>query len=380
MRRVVLLFLALVVGCSGSHEYRARKPNRVKAPTIRLEAKEVREFVPVPGRVKAVNHMILASKTQGLVKKILVKEGDRVRKGQLLIVVDNADIRSRLKALKAMEKSVSGQIQSVKARLDYARRNYERFSRLFREGAATKEEYDRARTEYLSLKAQLKALRSKMKQVVQDRKALAQMLRYTAIKAPSDGVITAKHVDRGTFVNPGVPLLEMDSDSGIYEFVCNVDAKYRGLLKLGNALPVYLEGLNDVVMGDVESVSPYVDPATNTFRVRVLLRGNDLYGGLFGRLLLPVSETLKLLLPGSVLVERGNLKAVYLVDEKGTLHFQLVRLGYSYIKKGDLFVPEGIYLKRPIAGKWYEVLSGLREGDVVVSGSLEKVREGDVLE
>lgn len=252
---ILLLLLLAALGCGKKEHEILPQGKKVKAQTYVVKAAPVTEYIIAPGRTKATQKITLASKTQGLIKEVFVKEGDRVKRGQLLISVDDADIRRRIKALEEAKKSLEKERQAVKAQLDYAFANYKRFEKLYKEEAATKEEFDRAKSQYLSLLNKLKALQFREKQTEENKKALRAMLRYTRIKAPTDGVIIAKLVDKGTFINPGQPLIKMDSTDTHYEFIANVDEKYASNLSLNQKVPVLLD-TDQLLIGIVKSIPP----------------------------------------------------------------------------------------------------------------------------
>ena len=380
MRRIALplVVLALLTACNSSREHQPPAQRRVKAKTLRLKSAAFQDYYPVPGRLKSQETVSLASKIQGIVKAVLVREGQHVSKGQVLIKVDDSQIRARISSLKSRELGVKRRIDALKAQLDYAYKNYLRFKRLFKEAAATEEEYDRAKSRYLSLKNQVEALKKELSSLREERRALEATLAYTVIRAPLDGTITGRLVDRGTFINPGVPLITMVSDKPHLEFVAHPDSNLLKYLKYKENLPVYIEQTGEVVKGRVIAISPQIDPETDTFTVRLLIDRKGLHPGGFGRLLIPTLRSNTIIIPSSALVKRGNLKAVYTVDGKGTIHLQIVRLGYPCTRWENRWVPASIFGKEK--ARWYQVLSGLREGDVIVAEGTRTVREGDTIE
>lgn len=382
MKRVALFILLLLtfLGCKSEHPEHLPSGKKIKAPTLTVFSYLVNDYVIVPGRTKATQSITLASKTMGTVKNVLVSEGQRVKKGQLLIMVDDAEIIRKIKALKEAAKSVEKQIKAQQAQLEYARLNYLRYKKLLKEEAATKEEFDRAKSLYLSAKNQMEALKFKKRQVIQNMKAMQSLLKYTRIKAPASGVITAKLVDKGTFISPGRPLIKMDASTAEYEFIAEVDAKYMPQIKVGRKLPVLVEGIKIPIFGRVKSVSPAVNPSSNTFLVRLSVKHNKLHSGMFGRLLVPVRKRKTILIPQKVLLQRGNLKAVYTVDKNGTVHFQIVRAGFPFLKTSFGWVPADIFAQTDKSNLWIEILSGLNQGETIVAGKLNLVREGDTLE
>ena len=137
--------------------------------------------------------VMLAPRVSGYVTKVSVEEGQKVKKGDVLIEIDPRDYDNVLR-------QVSGELVSVEAKKKDAERTYRRFQELFGKGAVSQQQYDTASTTYADVKAKWDAVTAQVNQ--------AQLnLENTKILAPSDGFIAKRSVELGQLAAPGVPLL-----------------------------------------------------------------------------------------------------------------------------------------------------------------------------
>jgi len=383
VKRMSFLFLcfALLVfpSCGGERERTVHK-GAVKAAIMRLEAFQVPLVREFPGRVQAKVKVTLAGKVSGYVKEVMVEEGQQVKKGALLVVLDDGEIRDKIEALREAEKALRKDKAAMASRLEYARLTFKRYAQLLKEEAVTKEEYDRARSRYRALVEDEKALTHRIEESAARLRSMTHTLRYTQIRSPVDGVVTARWVDPGTYVSPGDPLLALDDLGGGYWFVAQVDEAYLPKLRRGQRVGVYLESLGATYPAHISLVVPKVDPRTGGVKVKVDISSQPVRSGMFGRLLLPVDSAPRVLIPWLAVVQRGNLTAVYAVDKDNMIHFRLIRTGRSYKKTEDGWLPVEISNGTASKRLWVEVLGGLDPGDTLVTTNLEQLEEGMRLE
>jgi RND family efflux transporter MFP subunit len=176
---------------------------------------------------------------------------------------------------------------------------------------------------------------------------LAQ-LSYTVVKAPFDGVITEKKVEAGELASPGQPLLKMEDPRQLRLEVMVAEGDLRSV-SIGDRIPVLIDALGpQALTGTVSQILPAGDPQTHTFTVKVDLPPTPgLKSGMFGRFQLEKGTSRTILVPESVVVERGDLTSVFVVGTD-----QVSRL--RWIKAGRRF------------DKQVEVLSGVNIGELVL--------------
>ena len=337
----LVLALLLAAGCGPSQE--PGKPGNmtpgtagqepIQVPVIEVAASQVPISVEVTGQVTAVYQATLASRIQGMIDNLLVREGSVVRQGQTLVVLDNRDVQAEL--------------SRVTAELDNAKAHQDRMEELYRKDAVSKQELENA----------TRALRV----AEAGRKAVLAQLSYTIVKAPFDGVITEKKVERGELASPGQPLLKME-DPGRLRLEATVAESDVRVVSVGSLLPVVIDALGaNPLKGTVSQILPAGDPQTHTFTIKVdLPQAAGLKSGMFGRLKLEKGMSTTLLLPKSALIERGELASLFVVGGDQTARLRWVRIGRT--------LEQGV-----------EILSGVDAGErVIADGS--KGRDGALVQ
>ena len=365
----VLLALSLFLwGCGGKEETEKIERESVSAPTLTLKEAKVISIREFPGEVVAKKRAVLSTKVAGFVNRFYVHEGDKVKKGDPLVAIEDKEIRQK-------EKSILSSIRAIESQERFARSTFKRYSQLIKEHAVTPQEFEEVRSRYHALKAKREALQAQLGEV-------RSLLKYTEIRSPVDGTITSKNADEGSFVNAGTPILVVDDNASGYWFVAQVDEGLMGRLHKGEKGIVLLSHQPRPILAEVSVVVPKVDPQTRTFTVKLDISGNNLKSGTFGRLLLPQGNATTLLVPKEAIVKRGALTAIYEVAANNVLHFRLVKLGRAFLNLPEMgWVPISTEVFSDNGtGVRFEVLSGLSPGDRIVSKASQKIHEGMRLE
>ena len=199
---------------------------------IEVETGQVPVTVEVTGQVTAVYQATLASRIQGTIDNLLVREGSVVRKGQTLMVLDNRDLQAEL--------------SRVTAELDNANAHQTRMEDLYRKDAVSKQELENATRGLRVAEAA--------------RKAVLAQLSYTIVKAPFDGVITEKKVEIGELASPGQPLLKMEDPEQLRLEATVAESDVR-VVSVGSSVPVVIDALGaDPLKGKVSQILPAGDP------------------------------------------------------------------------------------------------------------------------
>ncbi len=374
---ISFIVLVIIAACSGSKEEGTAtlKGREISAETYTVKAKTVPIFRSFPGTVEAKAEIVLSSKVSGYVTKVAVKEGDRVTPGTILLTIDDRQIRQQIAALKEAREAILKERQAILARLNYAKSNFERFKRLFKEEAATKEELERAQAEYLALKRQAQALERKERETVSRIKATESLLPYTQIKSPTEALVARRLVDQGSFVNVCQPLIYRDDRKAGFWLVAEIDESLLPFVSPDKEVVVTIPSLNKNLKAPVEVVVDHVSPQTRTFRIKVNLP-IPIQAGLFARVYVPLEPRQALVVPQSAIFKRGDLTAVYVVGEDRTIRLRLVKTGQTFSLISGELLP---YSNSGGNDLYVEILSGLNEGEKVIVGDLEKIKEGDVL-
>lgn len=186
------------------------------------------------------------------------------------------------------------------------------------------------------------------------------MVGYTSIVAPFSGIITSRKADPGTMAMPQMPILAIDDDS-VYQLISQVPERLAARLSVGDRVMVTIDSLNDTLPATISEIVPSADPSSRTLTVKANMPySKRLKSGIFGRLSLKTGSKMQLMIPKSAVIERNGLTGVYLLDAAGKAQFTLVTLGKS-------------------ERKLIQVLSGLQEGDQIVTSRVKQLKAGQML-
>ncbi len=291
--------------------------------------------------VEAVRQTTLSAQVPGAIVALRVKVGDTVKAGQELLRID----------ARAAQQNVAGsaaQVEAAQASLNVAATEYERQKQLFAKNYISQGALDRAEAQHRAAQAQVNALQA------QTRAAQTQS-GFFVLNAPYGGVVSEVPVTLGDMAMPGRPLITLHDPSALRVTAAVPQTLLAGLNPQGVRFEVPgLSGLQGPQAATQVQLLPTVDAATHTAQLRVALPANlpGAAPGMFARVWLPASggaaQTQRLFVPASAVVRRGELSAVYVVDDKGAPRLRQVRLGTP-------------------SGERVEVLSGVGAGDKVAT-------------
>ena len=189
------------------------------------------------------------------------------------------------------------------------------------------------------------------------------MADHTVIRAPFAGVVSAKLANVGDTAMPGQTLLILE-DPRALRLEATVPEIAAKAMRTGQTVAVLIDGAQRPVTGTVAEISPAADPMSRTVLAKIELPADpSLHPGLLGRLLLPASpgEARSVVVPSGTVVRRGQLEEVFVVD-RGRARLRLVKTGRV---KGDGAT---------------EILSGLADGETVVTSDLADLVDGQPVE
>lgn len=322
----ILSAVLLLAGCGTREEPVTEAVSAAPRKTIQASVVEAKPVsvpirVEVTGLVAPVFQATLSSRIQGTIDKLLVREGAKVSKGQLLIRLDSRDLEAELARADA-------EVENAKAHRD-------RMEQLYALDAVSKQEMENAIRGYRVAEA--------------NRRAVEAQLSYTAVRAPFDGVITEKKVEAGELASSGQPLLKMEDPQRLRLEATVAEGDLKSVSR-GDKIPVIIDALGGhTLVGTVGQILPAGDPQTHTFTVKVdLPRTAGLKTGMFGRFPLDKGSTRTILVPSTAVIERGELSKLYVVGADHIARLRWVKLGRRFENH-------------------VEILAGLNEGERVLT-------------
>jgi len=348
-----------LLACSSDKQHTTATPETVHSvPLLVAQKTTVPDYVEATGTVRAAQSAQLASQVMGTITRVNVHEGDAVRRGQVLITIDEAQSKAAYQSATAGLQASQQSIAAADADYALAESTMKRYQMLYDKKSVSPQEYDEVKTKLAAAKARRDAAHANRAQAEATVSEANTAIGFTKIRAPFDGVIIAKLADAGAMAAPGVPLLTLE-DPSRFRLEAAVDESQIGTVRLGATVPVVIDSLgNQVITGKVVQIVPAADPASRTFTVKIELPSNpQVRSGLFGRAGFPRGERESVLVPQTALLHRGQLDAVYVVGKDEIASLRYVTLG------------------KPSASD-IEVLSGLESGERIVAQPGERELSG----
>ncbi|GEJ57096.1 efflux RND transporter periplasmic adaptor subunit [Anaeromyxobacter diazotrophicus] len=336
---VALLLAARHRREAGERDRLARAAERGPAVLVaRAELPSGARTVTLPGDVRAFWQATLYAKVNGYVQEMRVDKGQAVKKGEVLARIASPE--------------TDQQVRAARATLEVRRRNAARAERLAPHGVVSRQELDQARADLGVAQA--------------DARRVAALQEYQVLRAPFDGVVTARYVDPGALLTAsatGAPVVDVASP-GRVRILVYVGQDVAPFVKLGDPAEVALDAVPGVrIAGRVARLADALDPRTRSMLVEVWPEGEAplrLVPGLFVHVALRLSMPPLPSIPSQALVARGAKLQVALV-QGGKLHFVDVEPGVD-------------------DGRRIQVRRGLAGGEVVALSPPSDLGEGAPVE
>lgn len=352
MKRVkktyVLIFLAaLCLFSAGILFFKGETPVAAAAEKTKVKVMSVGESqnaaFSYAGEIHSQYESELAFMTSGKVIKRCVKTGDKVHAGQVLAILDNRDLKQSVHAAQA-------QNETARSALELAQKNLSRYQTLCQQGAVSQMEFDKMKQEY-------DAAAARVRETAAQVNSSNNQLGYSTLTADRDGVITKIDINAGEVVEAGETVATL-ADENSLEAVFEVPEDKIASLQEGTVVTVKANG--QAYQGSVCEIASMADEATRTFKVKASLpAGTALHLGMTAQISLPSVSIAGIFIPRSAVVDQ-NGSGVWL-ENKG-------RITFASITTGN------------VQGDNVEVLSGLKDGDQVVTAGVQKVYDGEEVE
>ncbi len=342
--------ILVFISCGNKKESIALQKNN-PAVTVTLDVANTNNdnhFLLASGKIEAANSATLSTRLMGFVDNIYVKVGDHVKKGQLLITINNSDLQAKLAQANAS-------ITEATAAVTNAEKDYNRFKNLFADGSASQKEFDDITAQYTMAKARLEAAK-------QMKKEVQAQFTYVNIRAPFNGVITNKFIKKGDMANPGMPLLTVETPK-IFQVIAQIPESDITKIKPQAQVQVRIKSLQKTVSGVVSEISTATQNSGGQYLVKIVLDKTDapILSGMYATVQFPVEKTNAttplVLVSTDALVHQGELVGLYTVSQNNTAILRWLRLGRIY-------------------GDKVEVLSGLKENEKYILSATGKLYNG----
>jgi len=354
---------ALFAGCHGGDS--PATPSTVQ--TVQVQIVESRQqTVPLnlgsTGTVQAKQSAVVSAQVMGRIQQVLVREGDSVRAGQTLVVLDDAALRSSVEQAQAGVKAAQNVQAAAQTNDALATSTLARYKQLDAQKSVSPQELDEVSQRAQAAAANLEAVRAQTDAARAQESGARTMMSYTRLAAPFAGVITARMADPGTMAAPGVPLLKVDQ-AGPLQLDASVDESAIAAIHKGMKVQVAIgSGSSANLTGIVAEIVPAADPSSHSFLVKIDLPSSaQMRAGMYGTAMFANGTKQAILIPRSAVVARGSLSCAYVLDSQGIAQLRYLTLGAT---QGDLV----------------EVLSGVSAGEKLVDAPSDRDIAGKRIE
>ena len=317
-------------------------------------------------QVDAVERVELLPRVTGRLLALHVKQGDRVKKGQVVATLEHEQQDALILSTIAQAASARADTEKARAEMLNAKTDLDRYSRLVKEGFSTQQQYDAIQTEYTSAEASYRAALAKERQYEAEEKRVKSEKNDYIIRAPIDGIVlNDDSLTAGAMISPSSPILDI-ADPRMLKATLRVPELKIFSVAVGMPVTLRFDALpGESFGGSVTRIDQYVDPATRTSSVEIVLdnekqAGGRLRPGMFGQ---------------AAIVEKSF--AGTLTVPEGALHASETGL-YVYV------VADGKAAQREVAtgiqdGGRVQILGGLAEGDEVIIFGGNNLRDGEAV-
>ncbi len=341
-RYIVYAFIVLVI--AGLVIYRALSNKEANKPAkgsigqasvarvtgMVLKSREFEDNLFLSGSLEANEQIDIRSEVSGVVESINFEEGSKVSRGQVLLKVNDVELRAQLSKVKTAEKLAAENERRAKLLLD--------------KQAISQEEYDISNADFQSASA--------------ESELIAAQLSKTTIRAPFSGTIGLRYISRGTYVTPSTTIAKLVNTNRL-KITFSIPEKYASRMKVNNLLTFTTSGSKEEHTAKIYAIEPEVEVASRTLKMRAIADNpaGRLYPGTFATVNLPLEKiTDALMVPTQALIPVQNGKKIF-ISENGLAREVLVETG----SRNDSTI---------------RILSGLKPGDTILTSGVMTLRDG----
>ena len=330
---------------------------------VRAQSAPPTQTLVLPGETRGWYSSTIYARVTGYVAKWLVDIGDKVKKDQVMAIIDTPDLDAQLEASRAQLEAAEAEAKVKESDADFAKTTWVRWQ-TSPKGAVSEQEREDKKAHYQSSLAQLNAARAHINLDRANVDRLTFLTRFKEVNAPYDGVITERRIDIGDLVTAGstntTPMFGIAQSERIRVFA-DVPQSARVDLVVGQVAKVAATELpNRVFEGTITRTSEAAHPRARTVRVEIDLANDDgaLVPGIYVQVAFSLPPRSSVQVPASAMIFRGSGPQVALITGGDAVKFQ------------------GVSIARD-NGKFVEIASGLAEGDRVAVNISNQIVDGE---
>lgn len=383
---IIVLAVLLALGALVLGNLRSKREKSVRVTVEKAAKQDLTSIVSASGEIKPKKNINISAQVPGRIIKIGVIEGQEVKAGDFLLKLDSTQYEANADRDQNFIRAANADLIQAEARLQRDKNSYERQQKLFEEGVISQEQVEAAQAQYDVSLAQTNAIRFQIKQAEASLKSTLDNLAKTTYGSPIDGVITSLRVEEGevaiigTMNNPGTVLLTI-ADLSVMEVEVEVDETDVVGVQMGQTAKVRVDALPETVFTGLvteigssalqQSTGVAATQESKDFKVVVTLDdpSHKLKPGLSASADIVVAERKQALaVPISALVLRDKPQA----DPKAPAGAKEEEGVFLVENERAKFVP---VVKGITGGMMIEIVTGLQEGQSLVTGPYASLRE-----
>lgn len=348
--------LAFMLCCCGQSQQENSPQAIYETSIVKPESRTLESFYPTT--IQGRQDVDVFAQITGKIVKVCVTEGQTVKKGQTLFMIDPVPFRTAYNTAKA-------NVNEARARLATAQMNYHANKQLYNKQIIGSVEY---RTTQNAL-AQAQAV---LEQRLAELQSAGNNLTYTKVVSPSDGVVGTLPYHAGSLVSASMlqPLTRVSDNQEVWAFFTMNETQFLSLIEQYGSKEKALAAMPDVTLqlsngkkypvpGRITNISGLIDPTTGSVTLKAVFRNSRglLYSGFTGNVCIPSINKRSMVVPQSATYEMQDKRFIYKVVGGKAIATPIIVLPISN-------------------GKEFIVTSGLKPGDMIVSGGIANIKDG----
>ena len=329
----------------------------VEVDVVILES--LNQSIPIIGQIISLKEAKVPAAVMGKIQKVLVEVGDKVKKGQVLALIDIERYQWLAEIASARVSAANAELKSAKAETNINLLDLNRMENLKKSSAFNVAKYEKLQILHISLLAKEEITEAQLKSMIQEEKLAGLNLKRATVKAPFDGVIEYKMIELGEGVGLGVTLFNLVSET-LLEVRADVPSKRARILEQGNSIEITTTD-NVTFSSKIRAIGVRENSSSRTIPVHLKFDSNPISRKLF------VGENVNISIPigpgaqaptvhKDAILKREGMSLVYIVKEE--------KAQIKPVKLGD-----GV-------GNRFIVLGGIEVGDITVVKGNERLRPG----
>lgn len=348
--------LAFMLCCCGQSQQEDSPQAIYETSIVKPESRTLESFYPTT--IQGRQDVDVFAQITGKIVKVCVTEGQTVKKGQTLFVIDPVPFQAAYNTAKA-------NVNEARARLATARMNYQANQKLYDSKLI-------GRVEYRTTQNALAQAQAVLEQRLAELQSAGNNLTYTKVVSPSDGVVGTLPYHAGSLVSASMqqPLTRVSDNQEVWAFFTMNETQFLSLMEQYGSKEKALAAMPDVTLqlsngkkypvpGRITNISGLIDQTTGSVTLKAVFRNSNgmLYSGFTGNVCIPSINKRSIVVPQSATYEMQDKRFIYKVVGGKAIATPIIVLPISN-------------------GKEFIVTSGLKPGDMIVSGGIANIKDG----